>query len=378
MGRFGVDDTVNRPRRLRFPPALPALPRGAGTRRLLLATLLAGLVGGGSAAAYRFYGNGQTSIPSWDGTPGRFHPGAWGPGETLVWHVADDPEWSLGFRSPEQVVPVVARALAEWSRIATADIEWRVEGLAEDIGNEGYGKLDGKNMVFVDPPYGGAYGRQWHQWDSRYGWRAVECDVGIGDWFVEALGNGEYFDILVHEIGHCLGLAHAATTPAVGQLWRRDSGFVFRNSAVWDDGSIMSGGGSIGPALLSEDDEIGASLLRPARGWLRTTGRVSGTLRLNGAPVAYAIVALLRNEDGMARGAFSVFSDEAGDFLLEGVRPGEYYLHVYPLLSYGAHPGLLEGLAPLFDDAFLPRPIRVAAGGESGGHVVNLRRGRDP
>ena len=46
----------------------------------------------------------------------------WPPGGELVFYVANDPDWSVRFDSPEQEVPYVEKALTVWSAIEGTDI----------------------------------------------------------------------------------------------------------------------------------------------------------------------------------------------------------------------------------------------------------------
>lgn len=360
--------------------------RGKCRPPLIVLLALVGAVsdGGRQAHSYRFYPRnflpGRTSLIPHAEAAQRWNASAWGPRETLAWHVADDPDWSIRFDRAEEVFPFVREALAEWSSIPTADIRWELRGLTT-----GENQRDGRNTVFVDPDFGGAYASIW-----TTGSGVEECDVALGEWFLTRLGAEDPDLIppaapatfgmmaLVHEFGHCIGFSHSAATPAVQKFWtRHQQGY--RNSRVWSDGSIMGSGGEVGDRYIVEDDAVGASLLRPAPGWIETTGSVSGALELDGAPVAFAIASLIRDDQGSARHAFSVFSDEQGEFRFEGVRPGQYYLFVYPMLQYGAHSALVATTTPaLFRDLLLPNPIHVQAGAETAVRIPPLRRGRAP
>ena len=341
----------------------------------------------GSLWAYRFYPadrDRRALIPTSEEAL-RWDPAFWGPGDTLVWHIARDGGWELRFDQPEEALPFVAEALSYWSDVSTADIVWRVEGVA----GTGRGR-DGRNTVLVDPDASGAYASHWLTWHPRLGWRIKECDVGIGPWFLERLGREDPSFVppapnatfgmmaMVHEFGHCIGLAHHAATPAVQRFWTMRRGD-YRESSVWGDGSIMGSGGEVGARYVTEDDAVGASLLRPARGWLQTTGSVSGELRLADEPAAFSVVGLVRKVGGTGRGAYTVFSDEEGHFRLDGVAPGDYFLHVYPMIQYRAHPRLVRAAPPpLFDEILVPRPIRVHAGKESAAPEFLLRGERAP
>lgn len=129
---------------------------------------------------------------------------------------------------------------------------------------------------------------------------------------------------------------------------------------------------------LTEDDAIGASLLRPAREWLRTPGGISGRVAHDGDPAAFVSVHVLRNEGGTARPSVQVFTDEAGEFLAEGLAPGEYLLWVHPMLAQHAHPTLLDA-GDLFlnlDDTLDTMPVVVRADEATEAGEFTLARGR--
>ena len=181
----------------------------------------------------------------------------------------------------------------------------------------------------------------------RGAWEITECDVRIDPDFVEVMAddeNGAGLQLLIHELGHCIGLHHAAVGPASGN----DFGLGTADSVLLGPDPTMSYGQSTRDVLIGEDDAIGASLLRPAPGWLETTGSVSGTLTLDGQPAPFASIQLFATAGESTRRSVQVFSDETGAFLAEGLTPGVYLLWVHPVLLSGAHPALIRtGDVPL-------------------------------
>ena len=102
--------------------------------------------------------------------------------------------------------------------------------------------------------------------------------MAIPDYFLSAtrLGAAYVVQVLIHEFGHCLGLYHSPAYP--------DTRFREQISEVQRGlGPAMSYGVSptrrfevtygIGnPDLITPDDEVGISRLRPRAGWPEATG----------------------------------------------------------------------------------------------------------
>ena len=339
----------------------------------MTATALGVLVGLGTESGwgYRFYRSfdEDSLTPPSDSARG-WASTAWGPGDTLVWHVLDDPLWQPHFSESEEVLPRIEEALDTWARIPSADVRWRVDGIAS-----GEQMLrDGRNSVSVEESEDwGGQARRLSRRRRGGPWETVECDVVLAADYVERLAEsgGNRLNTLLHEFGHCLGLRHSATTPTIRWDWS------WSDSSVWQKDPQMSYGWDIDNAL-AEDEVIGASLLRPARGWLRTTGSISGSVMLDGRPARFVSVEVLRNDSGRARPGVQVFTDEDGEFLAEGLVPGEYVLWIHPMFRQGAHSSLLSaGAATDPRDLVRARRHRVRAGQETPAGEFTLTRGRD-
>ena len=96
---------------------------------------------------------------------------------------------------------------------------------------------------------------------------------------------------------------------------------------------LMTAGDFLGDyAPISYTEGIGASLLRPAPGWLETTAAVYGTV-LGGAygeeRAAAVVLAARLGPDGHPRDAVTRVANHWGQFLFEGLVPGTYVLTVY-------------------------------------------------
>ena len=329
------------------------------------------LFGSSPGWGYRFYRSfdQDSRIPRSD-TARSWRATVWGPGDTLVWHVLNDPLWQPHFSGPEEVLPLVEESLDTWARISSADVRWHAQGILSGEQVRG----DGRNTVSVveTEDYAGQ-ARRWSRRRRGGPWETEECDVVLSTDYLERLAgsNDNRLNTLLHEFGHCLGLRHAATTPTIRWDWR------WTNSSVWQKDPQMSYGRDIDSAL-AEDEVIGASLLRPARGWHQTTGSVSGRVLRETGPAIFVSVHVLRNEGGRARPAVQVFTDEEGRFLAEGLAPGEYVVWIHPMFRHDAHSALLSAGAVMdARDLLLARRHRVRRGQETPAGEFTLIRGRD-
>ena len=391
-----------RPTPMTASPRLPAsgrpLPRAgrtscrgpaAGRRRLARAAALAlgGLLVGVGASGYRFvpaYDDGSR-IAGADGAA-RWSAEYWPAGAALEWFLADDPGWTDSwvdgegatqpppFGSHSAALPSVREAMAAWSRIPTADIRLRLTGVASGPGVE----QDDRNGITVTTNEEGFAGRAnwWFQRRHRFGpWELFECDIELIPAVAARLASDDPRSLTttIHEFGHCLGLAHSGRHPTIVHA--------FRDIGIWGETPKMSYGLDISNAL-ALDDIVAASLLRPAGGWERRTGAITGRVAASGSPARFAAVGSVRLlPGGQTAPGPGVFTDEDGRFRLEGLVPGDYLIRAGPMTRVDAHQSLLEAGALLaaLNGARLS-PVTVRAGDETSGVSLELppdRRGSD-
>ena len=353
--------------------------------------------GGHGAEAYRFYDNGALDYIVGSDQALRWSADAWGPGETLDWEIEDGEDWSLLFDSAEDVRPLLDEALGIWSGIETADIAWRFAGVAAPPGETPrFG--DSRNRVFLERQqwrdsegdlhiwYRSGAWLWWVRDRAQAFWALTECDVGLPWhwWLDDGLQPRTGLDLeharatitryAASEFGHCLGLGDAARFPGSRVLRRRPDGDDFvRRRSIWDRGPLMHNYWE----RLSRDDRAAASLLRPRPGWRSSVGSVSGTLEVEGAAAPYVHVYAVRSAAEGVRDPVGAFTNLHGEFLIEGLPPGEYLLWARPIRFLWDHHRLIAaGAETGVKDAVLTHPVRVEAGQVTGGIGIPLQTGR--
>ena len=360
--------------------------RQTSRRVSLLAGTILALFAVASVEAYLFFYDRRSDDRFSSDNALRWSRDIWAPGETLVFEVAPDPGFEVYFDSPERVIPFLEQALAAWEGVATADISWRVDG----VGEEQVTGRNGVNQIFVDEEADYCWGYV-SFWGSRSSstrpWRTTECDVAFCGYQaipdrVEPEDLEEHRKqqredsvyMLVHEFGHCLGLGHAGDLSITGR-WRGHPG-----SWIHPGDPVMAYGyGLEEPDALSADDIAGASLLRPQTGFERRSGRVGGVVRVGGEPAPHVYVWALPVGMDALRDRVGVFSNGDGEFLIEGLDPGEYSLWAQPIASHGANQQLLRWGAPTdLEDTLVGSPVLVRGGRTTDNVEISMRRGRTP
>ena len=349
---------------------------------------------GTRSAAYVLYDNGASDWVVGSEDALRWSPEVWAPEATLLWHLEDAPEWTDLFGSSEALSDLVEDGLSDWSRIATADIQWEVAELATgDAGGR-----DLTNQVFLrrslstlgrDQASFGGWMTTVHVWfaldtsAARPVWQLTECDVGLDQLRMEEY-KSDYPDRLPNSIRWrlsnafqtCLGLGYSGAYPGSRRI--RETALDSFDAAArrshyydspWHSSAVFGS--------TSTDRSTGASLLRPSSAWLATVGSVAGSLSVDGEPVAYAQVWALRHDAAGTGSPIGAYSNRSGEFLIEGLKPGNYLLWAHPAiyrrLGTTAPPA---GATADVRDAVLLSAVRVRAGRVTSGISIPMEAAR--
>ena len=346
-------------------PATGTVRRAPRWWALLAAAVLLLLDNGASvqqAAAYEFLTKARIrSLVVLDGADAlRWDPAVWGSGEMAV-VVPDDPDWLHLFADMEEVREMVAGILRGWREIDTADIRW---SLAEDSD-----ALSAKVVIHTGEE---TFARVTSRDSGGAAPLITRCDVQMN------LGPDGHDDstplIISHELGHCLGLDHPMGYP---DRWTHNGKLL----GLWGPNGPMAG--YYNTPVPSPDDRIGISLLRPASSWTGTTGSIYGTVLGGGggSPVArhVNVLATRRRPDGSMGDGVMRFTGYYGEFAIDGLSPGAWFLMVYSLRSWrGNSPGAQKWLkvkSPTVDVIPILHldPIEVRAGERTGPVVLSVR-----
>lgn len=258
----------------------------------------------------------------------------------------------------------VERAAATWQRVDTSSAAFEFVGFTDATPQD----ADGMSVIgFLHRP---ALERTLGQTQfliNELTGEILEADIFLNaafPWSVATAGESGRHDlesVVLHELGHLLGLAHSA----LGETELRPEG----GRRVIAAGSVMfpiafEAGNTAGRAL-QPDDVAGVSDLYPDRDFQARTGAIWGRITKHGAGVFGAHIAAFNLSTGAIVGGFSL--DPAGEFTIAGLAPGLYVLRAEPL-DDGDLESFLGDAARVDLDflvAFAPVLVAVPRGGAS-------------
>jgi len=281
-------------------------------------------------------------------------------------------------------------SIAAWVDVPSAAVGIVLE--AEAVPADQASDADGINTIgfsayegFVDGWFSG-FARS-----VRENGELVGCDIEISPFYFdrspvddpakERRTIPDLHGIMIHEMGHCLGLAHTAMNP----MWLGQPGPSDWEPGVLPEGveavqphPIMSYGSSFRSSALTPDDIHAITLAYPAAGFLASRGAIGGRVVFpDGDPVPMAYVQAVDYSGSEAAFGPGAFTDRRGYFMLEGMRPGPLHVWIRPLIASRAHGNLeLAMEAGSLDLVDRQRWFRVRAGEVTLVPDIVVERGR--
>lgn len=232
-----------------------------------------------------------------------------------------------------------ASAIEAWNAVGTSGIRLVLEEavVERDWGSGG----DGVNTIGISsyPPLAASFWPYAINSANIEGGVITGCDIEVNAEASAVLGEGRRFSIswltarILHQLGHCLGLAHSEPFPEsvrnLPEIEGEGGGPVAAPDPVMSEGYIRD---------LTADDIAGVSALYPAPDFTASRGAVRGELVFpDGAPAAHFYVQTLVAEDGEVSPGPGAFADSEGRFLIEGLLPGPVMLVIHPILLRFSH-----------------------------------------
>lgn len=226
-----------------------------------------------------------------------------------------------------QLASTTQRAFASWHAVETAATSSTFVGMTNARPNDD----DGMTVIGFEnrPDQDRTLGATSFLIDVTTG-EIVESEIFLNsafDWSVAPNGEASRFDlesIVLHEVGHLLGLGHSA----VGETELRSGGRrVIATGAVMFP--IAFSAGSNEGRTLRPDDMAGISDSYPNNVYRQERGSISGRVTKNGRGVLGAHVVAFDLRAGTLIGGFTL--NDEGRFVIGGLAPGPHVLRVEPL-----------------------------------------------
>ena len=254
----------------------------------------------------------------------------------LFWAADNQPvAWSFYNLPPddfslETAIAQTQAAFDTWEAVETADITFRFEGRTNAEPFVFFDSINTLGFITDESLRGtGILGATNFIVFTNTG-EIAESDIFFNadaPWSANPNGTPGRFDYqatALHEIGHFIGLDHSGLGYMESRGARR---LLVEESAIMFPFAFPPGT-TIGRALTT-DDVIGVSLIYPASGGARK-GSVSGTVTKDGRGLEAAHVTLF---NPFTEELIGVFTDQAGNYRVEGLSPGPIIMRVHPIVE---------------------------------------------
>jgi hypothetical protein len=269
-----------------------------------------------------------------------------------------------------QLQTTVARSFAEWTQpTVTLTAQFGSFTNTEPHTNDGVTVIGFQS----NPQFDRTLGSTRFEFDAATGaFKAADIFINsIFPWSVAPNGDPARWDvesIMVHEVGHLLGLGHSAIGETSGSSGART---ILGKRAVMFP--IAFARGSIADRSLEADDIAGITEIYGTAEADRELGAISGRVTLSGAGVFGAHVTAMNIATGDIVGNFTLNS--AGDFVIAGLSPGLYVVRAEPLDDADID-GFFDENPPVnlnFRATYHNKHVAVPAGGTSGNIEIKVR-----